>query len=158
MLLGMTALAAVGLIAAPIMAADMMEGPVTVGLSGYTQGAIDFYSQDDTDNDGEDDARGNDIGYVYEFNISGSTTLDNGITVGVHAQLGRAGGGDSEPPPNGTTTDFEEMHTTLSGAFGSLRLGRTESAAFNATIPAPGAPTSSTSRFSSSRSGESRTV
>lgn len=36
-------------------------------------------------------------------------------------------------------TDFNEIHTTLSGSFGSLRLGRTESAAFNATAAAPGA-------------------
>ena len=34
---------------------------------------------------------------------------------------------------------MDEIHTTLSGSFGSVRLGRTESAAFNATVAAPGA-------------------
>ena len=34
---------------------------------------------------------------------------------------------------------MDEHHTTLSGSFGSLRIGRTESAAFNATVAAPGA-------------------
>ena len=32
--------------------------------------------------------RGQEITYVYEIAVSGSTTLDNGITVAVHGQLG----------------------------------------------------------------------
>ena len=70
------------------------------------------------------------IDNVFEFGVSGSTTLDNGITVAVSAQVGRSAGGDEA---------MDEHHTTLSGSFGSLRIGRTESAAFNATVAAPGA-------------------
>ena len=73
--------------------------------------------------------RGEEVFHVYEFGVSGSTTLDNGITVAVHSQLGSSGG----------AAIFDEQHITLSGAFGALRIGRTESAAFNATIAAPGA-------------------
>ena len=51
MLLGTTALAAAGLIAAPAMADDMM-GPVAVGISGYTTGAIGFYSDGGANSDG----------------------------------------------------------------------------------------------------------
>ena len=79
---------------------------------------------------------------VFEFGVSGSTTLDNGITVAVSAQVGRSSGGDTtecEELPCGGGTDIDEHHTTLSGSFGSLRIGRTESAAFNATVAAPGA-------------------
>ena len=78
--------------------------------------------------------RGHEINYTYEFGVSGSTTLDNGITVAVHAQVGTSGqytGSEASRP-------FDEQHITMSGSFGSLRIGRTESAAFNSTVAAPG--------------------
>ena len=109
----------------------MMAEPVTVGVGGYTTGAIGFYSND-MDTDGNE-LRSHDISYIYEIGISGSTTLDNGITVAVSGQIGRSSGNP------GNADNFDEIHTTLSGSFGSLRLGRTESAAFNATVAAPGA-------------------
>ena len=74
----------------------------------------------------------------------------------VHAQLGRSAGGGIDGLDHGTNDDgdtvheggdgtseadkvFDEQHITMSGSFGSLRIGRTESAAFNATVAAPGA-------------------
>ena len=135
-LLGTTALAAVGLLASNVAIADdeMMEGPVTVGIAGYTTGAIGFSSNS------SDTQRGHQIDGVFEFAVSGSTTLDNGITVAVHAQLGQSAGswntGNGGANPEAV---FDEQHITMSGSFGSLRLGRTESAAFNATVAAPGA-------------------
>ena len=138
-LLGTTALAAVGLLASNVAIADdeMMEAPVTVGIAGYTTGAIGFAS------DSNDTQRGNQIDYVFEFAVSGSTTLDNGLTVAVSAQLGQSSGswdrwgglGNGNRRPEAV---FDEQHITMSGSFGSLRLGRTESAASNATIFAPG--------------------
>ena len=125
-LLATTALVAAGAFAGVAQADDTM-GPIKVGISGYTQAAMGFYSGDlDTNDDKKDDRRGHDIGYVYEFALSGSTTLDNGITVGVHAQIGRSG----DP--------FDEQYISMGGAFGSFRIGETESAAFNSTVPAPG--------------------
>jgi hypothetical protein len=125
-LLGTTALIAAGAFVGAAQAADddMMAGPVTVGIAGYTTAAIGFAS------DSSDTKRGVGIDNVFEFGVSGSTTLDNGITVAVSAQVGRSAGGDEA---------MDEHHTTLSGSFGSLRIGRTESAAFNATVAAPGA-------------------
>ena len=127
-LLGTTALVAACAFAVGVAQADeMMAEPVTVGVGGYTTGAMGFAS------DGDDATRGHSIDYVFEIGVSGSTTLDNGITVAVSAQLGRSSGRGAND------TDFDEIHTTLSGSFGSIRLGRTESAAFNATVAAPGA-------------------
>ena len=125
-LLSTTALVAAGLLVTSVAYADdeMMEGPVTVGVGGYTTGAIGFASDSDAG------TRGHGIDYVYEIGVSGSTTLDNGITVAVSGQIGRSAGADE---------GMDEIHTTLSGSFGSLRLGRTESAAFNTTTAAPGA-------------------
>ena len=126
LLLGTTALIAAGAFVGAAQAADddMMAGPVTVGVAGYTTAAIGFAS------DSDDGKRGLGIDNVFEFGVSGSTTLDNGITVAVSAQVGRSAGADEA---------MDEHHTTLSGSFGSLRIGRTESAAFNATVAAPGA-------------------
>ena len=138
-LLGTTALIAAGAFVGAAQAGDdeMMAGPVTVGIAGYTTSAIGFAS------DSDDSKRAHGIDYVFEFGVSGSTTLDNGITVAVHAQLGQssgswnaANGGNGDQNPEAV---FDEQHITMSGAFGSLRIGRTESAAFNATVAAPGA-------------------
>ena len=124
LLLGTTALVAAGAFAFAAQADEMMAEPVSVGVGGYTTGAIGMAS------DSGDATRGQEITYVYEIGVSGSTTLDNGITVAVSGQIGRSAGGDE---------GMDEIHTTLSGSFGSLRLGRTESAAFNTTTAAPGA-------------------
>ena len=131
LLLGTTALIAAGAFVGAAQAADdeMMAGPVTVGVAGYMTAVVAFVS------DGDDATRGQEVNHVYEIAVSGSTTLDNGITVAVHGQLGTSGqyttSEDSRP--------FDETHITMSGSFGSLRIGRTESAAFNATVAAPGA-------------------
>ena len=135
LLLGTTALIAAGAFVGAAQAGDdeMMAGPVTVGISGYTTSAIGFAS------DSNDAKRAHGIDYVFEFGVSGSTTLDNGITVAVHAQLGQSAGswntGNGDQKPEAV---FDEQHITMSGAFGSLRIGRTESAAFNSTVAAPG--------------------
>ena len=148
LLLGPTALVAAGAFAVAAQADEMMAEPVSVGISGYTVGILGV-SSSDMDAMGNP-LRGDEVFHIYEFAISGSTTLDNGITVGVHAQVGTSGeftGAESSRP-------FDEQHVTMSGSFGSLRIGRTESAAFNATVGAPGGgvgfvgvnPTSATRR------------
>ena len=130
LLLGTTALIAAGAFVGAAQAADddMMAGPVTVGVAGYTTAAVGFAS------DSDDATRGQEINYVYEIVVSGSTTLDNGITVAVHGQLGTSALYNKTEP----TDVFDEQHITMSGSFGSFRIGRTESAAFNSTVAAPG--------------------
>ena len=131
LLLGTTALIAAGAFVGAAQAADddMMAGPVTVGVAGYATAVVAFVS------DGDGGTRDQEVNHVYEIAVSGSTTLDNGITVAVHGQLGTSGQyTDSE-----ASRPFDETHITLSGSFGSLRIGRTESAAFNSTVAAPGA-------------------
>ena len=136
LLLGTTALVAAGAFVGAAQAGDddMMAGPVTVGVAGYTTAAIGFAS--DTD----DGTRGQEIfNHVYEIGVSGSTTLDNGITVAVSRAIGydqAVSDTDSAVAARGLSTS---THITMSGSFGSLRIGRTESAAFNATVAAPGA-------------------
>ena len=128
-LLGTTALIAAGAFVGAAQADEMMAEPISVGVAGYATAVVGFAS------DSDDATRGQAINHVYEIAVSGSTTLDNGITVAVHGQLGTSGQyTDSEH-----SRPFDETHITMSGSFGSLRIGRTESAAFNATVGAPGA-------------------
>jgi outer membrane protein OmpU len=127
-LLGTTALVAAGAFVGAAQADEMMAEPVSVGVAGYATAVVGFVS------DGDDATRGQEVNHVYEIAVSGSTTLDNGITVAVHGQLGTSGQyTDSEG-----SRPFDETHITMSGSFGSLRIGRTESAAFNSTVAAPG--------------------
>ena len=132
-LLGTTALVAAGAFVGAAQADEMMAEPISASIAGYTTAAITLTS------DTSDTQRGEQIGIVNEFAVSGSTTLDNGITVAVSVQLGQSSGswntGNGDQNPEAV---IDEQHITLSGSFGSFRIGRTESAAFNATVAAPG--------------------
>ena len=105
---------------------EMMEpaGPITVGLSGHTIGYIGF-ATNSRDLEGNP-LRAQEVFHDYKFAISGSTTLDNGITVTAFSSLG------------GSSLSFDDQYVAMSGAFGTLRLGRTDSAAARSTIFAPG--------------------
>ena len=85
LLLGTTALVAAGAFVGAAQADEMMAEPVSVGVAGYATAAVGFAS------DSDDATRGQEINHVYEIAVSGSTTLDNGITVAVHGQLGTSG-------------------------------------------------------------------
>lgn len=124
--LGTTALTAAALLAAPAMAEDEMAEPTaSISMSGYALGIAGIAS-DDTNADGAP-IRGEEVFYVMEFDVTGSITLDNGVTVTGYGQVG-----------SHNADAITETHLTLSGTFGSLRIGETESAAFGATVAAPG--------------------
>ena len=136
-LLGTTALVAASLLVTSVAYADeeemaeeemmmeeeMMEpaGPISVGVGGYyTIAAIGY------DQDGVND-RGHGINQNMEMQIAGSSTLDNGITVGVRVRF--------------TANDYEhsdEQEVTFSGGFGSLHVGAIEGAAQQTVVWAPG--------------------
>ena len=102
--MGTIALVAAGAFAVSAAQADeMMEEPVSVGVGGYTTGAVGIAS------DSDDSKRGQAIDYVFEIGVYRSSTLDNGVTVAVSGQIGRSAGSDEA---------MDEIHTTLSGSFG----------------------------------------
>ena len=115
-LLGTTALVAAAAFAGIGVAQaddEMMAEPISVSVGGYYTAAIIM-----SDVDGADNSRGHGIQQNNEFNIGGSTTLDNGMTAGVRARL--------------TTNDYEhsdEREVFFSGGFGSIHLGNIEGAA-----------------------------
>jgi predicted porin len=122
-LLGTTALVAAGLLVATTAQAQdeeemMMAEPITASISGYYNMAFIAMSSDN-----DDGVRGHGIDHNAEIQVSGSTTLDNGITVSVGIDF----------RPNGV---YDTANVTLSGGFGSLAYGAISSAARGT----PGAP------------------
>ncbi len=119
-LLGTTALVAAGFVASAAVADDMAE-PISVGIGGYYRVAIG--NVDGSNGIGQPEQNNHRVafGEDSELNISGSTTLDNDITVGVSINLEGSRGGNA-----GAGAD--EAHVSFEGAFGRIQLGNLESA------------------------------
>jgi len=119
LLLGTTALIAVGVVTSGVAQAD--EELITATIGGYFRSAIAVISQNDEDGQLADNnssmAMANDI----EIFFAGSTMLSNGISVGFNALLeGNA------PLVEGATLD--ERYVFFQGSFGEIRIGQTDSA------------------------------
>ncbi len=120
-LLGTTALVAAGFVASAATADEMMAEPVSVGIGGYYRVAIGNVDGSDGMGEPEQNNHRTSFGEDSELNIGGSTTLDNGMTVGVSINLessrhGNAGAG------------ADEAHVYFEGAFGKIQMGNIESA------------------------------
>jgi hypothetical protein len=118
--LGTTALIAAGVVVAGGVA-QAAEEPITAGVGGYFRTAMAFVSQDDAVGELADAAQSNTIGNDIEINVSGSTTLDNGITAGFSANIegnGAAAG----------SAALDERYVFFRGSFGQIQVGQHESA------------------------------
>jgi len=128
-LLGTTALAVAGMVAGG--AANAAEEPITAGIGGYYKAAMGFVSEDNDDGQLSDARNSNALGQDIEIGISGSTTLDNGMTVGFVANI--------EGNTDGTADSaaLDERWLFFRGSFGQFRVGSTESARQEMTNFAP---------------------
>lgn len=104
LLIGTTALVAAGALASGAQAAD----PISIGIGGYFHAGVSVASQDM-----DQDVRGYGFDREAEIIFSGSTTLDNGLSVGVNVQLEAETSGDQ----------IDESFMWISGAFGQVRGG-----------------------------------
>jgi hypothetical protein len=114
-LLGSTAIVAAGMIAS-VPSADAAS-KMKLGVGGYMEQWFGFTSGDDA------------IGQDYsgfstvsdgEIHFKGSTTLDNGLKIGVNVQLEAQQGGDQ----------IDEQYMTVSGEFGQIIIGDENSAMY----------------------------
>ncbi len=111
LLYGTTALVAAGMIGTGAQAADKIK----MGVGGYFQTSLAYGSQDD-----DAGRRNHKLAREGEIIFNGSTTLDNGIQVGVQVQL------EAE-----TCEDqIDETFMWISGAFGRVNLGSENSAPY----------------------------
>jgi len=111
LLLGTTALVAAGMISSGAMAADKIK----MGVGGYFQISNAFGDLDD-----DDDKRDHLMSEEGEIIFNGSTTLDNGIQVGVQVQL----------EAQTCSDQIDEHFMWFSGGFGRVNLGGENSAAY----------------------------
>jgi predicted porin len=116
-LIGTSALIAVGLLSAQ---AAYAADPLKLGISGNYRVVGGYVSQDDGTGEGAANSRNNGIGTDGLVTFRGSTTLDNGIEVGVSADLelqetGGAGGGD--------TIDEHYMWIENTDVWGRIEMG-----------------------------------
>lgn len=126
-LLGTTAMMTAGLIASGANA----EG-INLSISGYYTAAIGMVDIDAPVATTEDDVI---MQHEGEISFAGSTTLDNGLTVGAEANLEMVNN-------NRTTTgaddgQFDEVFAYVEGSFGRVEIGENGGAAFQMHITAP---------------------
>jgi outer membrane protein OmpU len=124
LLLGTTALIAASVVAGGV--AQAAEEPITAGVGGYFRSAVAMISQDDSDGEFANNFNSMALANDIEISVSGSTTLDNGITAGFNAMI-EGNGGDA----------LDERHVFFRGSFGQIRIGQTESARQEMTNFAP---------------------
>lgn len=104
---------------------------IDLDIGGYMKGYLGFTDQDnDTAVAGE--ARELDIIRNTEIHFTGETTLDNGLTVGLHAEI-EADGNNQE------TTTFEESYAYFSSAWGRVNFGAEDGASYLLQVAAPSA-------------------
>lgn len=110
---------------------------VKLDLAGHFKGYGAWVSQDTTpDNaaaagDQSEEERHLSIVRETEIHFTGETTLDNGLTVGFHAEADVDGNGDNFVQ--------EEAYAYFSGAWGRVNFGREDGAAYLLQVAAPSA-------------------
>ena len=123
LLTGTTALIAAGLLSGGAYAADAIK----IGVGGYFGGGIVMVDQDDATTEPGANTRGHRIERESEITFSGSTTLDNGIKVGVQVQLEAESSGDQ----------IDESYIWFEGSFGKFVFGAEDSAAVALNVGTP---------------------
>lgn len=131
-LLGTTALMAAGaLYAADAQAAD----PIKVGVGGFMTQRFGYATTDNSSSPAAPagiDYDGFDVKQDAEIHFMGSTKLDNGITVGIVVELEAAGasGSSSYSGAQAFTDQIDEEFLYVTGSFGRLEIGATNTAAY----------------------------
>lgn len=98
-----------------------------LGLAGHFKGYVSYVDQDE---DEGLDVRPFDIVRETELHFTGETTLDNGLTVGVHIEA-EVDGGDE--------FDIDESYAYFSGDWGRVNFGDEDGAAYLLQVAAPSA-------------------
>jgi len=133
-----TAIAGLALVAAPTAA----NAEVNLDLGGYFKGYVGFASQDDSDDEIAADTREFEWKREAELEVSGETTLDNGLTVGFNTQLNVGDDDDGVNVINATSEDngqFDEAYVYFQGGWGRVNAGAEDGAAYLLQVAAPSA-------------------
>lgn len=121
--------ASTALVAFSVAGLAQAADPVKLGLGGYSRWMMGYSSNDVAGTDTQDI----DIKGTNEIHFKGSTTLDNGIKIGVMVEM-EAGGHTDQ----GTDT-IDESYVTVDGSFGRLIMGTEDNGAYLLHVSAPAA-------------------
>jgi predicted porin len=115
-------MAAGALAASPAAAED----PISLNVGGYYQSVVSFVDQDVAG--GTPDFHEISVRQEGEVQFTGSTTLDNGLTIGINIQLEAVAQGDQ----------LDEQFVYFSGDWGRVNIGAENSASYLMAYGAPG--------------------
>lgn len=116
-----------GVAALAVAAAAPASAEIEINLGGFAKGYGAFVDQDEQ---GTLSVRDFDLLRHTEIHAGGETTLDNGLTVGVHLEV-ETDGGDSNT--------VEESYVYMSGGWGRVNLGAEDGANYLLQVAAPSA-------------------
>lgn len=132
LLLGSVAVIGLAAVVTPAQAGNGLS----LDVGGHFKGYATWHDQDsnadiDVPVDGAvEDARGFDMLRETEVHFSGETTLDNGLTVGVHIEA---------DVDDGDSFTVDESYAYFSGAWGRINFGEEDGAAYLLQVAAPSA-------------------
>jgi hypothetical protein len=107
---------------------------IKLDLAGHFKGYVTWINQDTIPGTSE---RHFDILRETEIHFTGETTLDNGLTVGVHHEADIDSG--DQNTPNADTFLTEESYAYFSGAWGRVNFGKEDGANYLLQVAAPSA-------------------
>jgi hypothetical protein len=130
LLIATTAIAGLATVATPAMAQSL-----ELDLGGFYRGYGVF-----ADSDATADTRDFDLRHDAEIHFTGETTLNNGLTVGVHAETELAADANDLLADDATDlSDQDEIYAYFSGQWGRVNLGQEDGAAYLLQVAAPSA-------------------
>ncbi|MCP4393231.1 MAG: porin, partial [Alphaproteobacteria bacterium] len=125
-LLGTTALVAAGVISSAAQASE----PIKLEVGGYMDWWVAAVDQkEDYENETGIQSNNVDVFGNGEIHFKGSTTLDNGVKLGVQVEL--EGGNRSESDP------IDESYITVDSQYGRVVLGSDDNVAYSMHVSAP---------------------
>lgn len=122
------------------VAAPAKADGIKLDLAGHFKGYVTWLNQDNATGTTADE-RHLDILRETEIHFTGETTLDNGLTVGVHHEADLdSDSRDTSFAANGTDTFItEESYAYFSGAWGRVNFGKEDGANYLLQVAAPSA-------------------
>lgn len=112
--------------------AAQAQDPIQIGISGALDTSLAFNAAggDGVGGQGANNLAGADnlaIQQDWSLNFTGSTTLENGLTIGVYIELDQ-GSADSNNGEGTTDVKEDEVYAVISGGFGEFRIGQDDAA------------------------------
>jgi outer membrane protein OmpU len=108
---------------------------IKLDLAGHFKGYVTWESQDNNGAPAGTEERHFDILRTTEIHFTGETTLDNGLTVGVHDEADI----DGQYAGNGDYFQTQESYAYFSGAWGRVNFGKEDGANYLLQVAAPSA-------------------